>query len=105
MGIIQEIKFDNNYKKLQGAKFARLVAVFNGMSGELLRLKFPDLVMYDTARDDGRYYAINKNETYMLLLFLNESGTLFTSLRKQNPENAAKYNDSIGELFRLTVEA
>lgn len=103
--IIKEIKFDNNYPKLKGEKAARLVAVFNDMSGQLLRQKFPDLMFYDTERDDGRFYYIDKNETYILLLFLGENGNLFSSIRKYNPENVAKYNDSIGELFRLTIEA
>ena len=53
--IVQEITFNNNYPKLKGEKFARLIAVFNDMTGELLRQKFPDLMLYDTERDDGRY--------------------------------------------------
>ena len=38
--IVQEITFNNNYPKLKGEKFARLIAVFNDMTGELLRQKF-----------------------------------------------------------------
>lgn len=103
--IVQEITFNNNYPKLKGEKFARLIAVFNDMTGELLRHKFPDLMLYDTERDDGRYYHIDKNETFIFLLFLGGNGNLFSSLRKQNAENIAKYNNSIGDIFRLKIES
>lgn len=105
MKIVKEIKFDNNYPKLKNEKVARLIAVFNDMTGVLLKQKFPDLMFYDTERDDGRFYFIDRNETYMFLLFLGANGNLFSSIRKQNPENIAKYNDSIGDLFHLKVES
>lgn len=105
MEITNFIKFNNKYPKLKGQRHARLIAAFNGMTSELLRNKFPDLMFYDTERDDGRYYNIEDGETYILLLFLGDKGNLFTSLRKQNDENVAKYNDSIGELFNIVIEA
>ena len=102
--ITKEIIFNNSYPKLKKEKFARLIAVFNYMTGALLRQKFPDLCLYDTERDDGRFYLIDKNETYMLLLFLGINGNMFSSIRKQNPDNEAKYNDSIGDIFAIKIE-
>ena len=102
--IVKEIKFDNNYPKLFNQKHAKLLMVINDLSGEVLKNKFPSFVYYDSIRDDGKLYAIDKSEKYMLLLFWGDSGTIFTTLRKQNPENTAKYNDSIGDLFRLEIE-
>lgn len=102
---IKKIKFDNNYPKLKNQKQARLIAAFTDVTETILSYKFPDLLLYDTKRDDGRYYKIDKGETYILLIFLGVDGFLFTSLRRQNKENLEKYCDSIGDLFSLIVKA
>lgn len=102
--ITNEIEFNNNYPKLHGQKHARLLAVITGFSGELLKNRFPDLVFYDTQRDDGRYYDIKPDESYILLLFEGDKGVLFTSFRKDNEENFVKYNPSIGQLFKIKIE-
>ena len=102
--ITKEIKFNNNYPKLHGQKTARLLAVITGFSGELLQKRFPDLVFYDTLRDDGRYYDMKPDESYILLLFEGDKGILFTTFRKDNEENFVRYNTSIGQIFRVKVE-
>lgn len=104
MGIINEIVFNNKYPKLHGQKTARLLAVITGFSGELLQSRFPDLVFYDTLRDDGRYYNIKPDENYILLLFEGEKGILFSTFRKDNEVNFVKYNPSIGQLFKIKIE-
>lgn len=101
--VIKEIEFDNNYPKLFGQKHAKLLAVFNDASGELLHTKMQELLRYDTLRDDGRFYFIDKNETYMILFFRGAFGIPFTSIRKSNEENIKKYNDSIGDLFAINI--
>lgn len=104
MEITNDIKFNNNYPKLHGQKRARLLAVITGFSGELLKSRFPDLVFYDTLRDDGRYYDIKPDESYILLLFEGDKGILFTTFRKDNEENFVRYNTSIGQIFWIKVE-
>lgn len=104
MEITNEIAFNNNYPKLHRQKHARLLAVITGFSGELLKNRFPDFMYYDTISDDGRYYRINPDETYILLLFEGDKGILFSSFRKDNDENFAKYNTSIGQFFKIKVE-
>ena len=104
MQITNEITFNNNYPKLHGQKRARLLAVITGFSGELLQKRFPDLMLYDTLRDDGRYYAINQDETYILLLFEGDNGILFTTFRKDNDGNFYKYNGLIGQIFKIKIE-
>ncbi len=101
---VQTIHFDNNYPKLFNQKHAQLLMVINEFSGEVLKNKFPDFVRYDSIRDDGMMYAIDKSEKYMLLLFRGNSGSIFTTLRKYNPENAEKYNNAIGEIFKIEIE-
>ena len=102
--ISKEIKLNNKYPKLHGQKTARLLAVITGFSGELLQSRFPDLVFYDTLRDDGRYYNIKPDESYILLLFEGDKGILFTTFRKDTEENFVKYNTSIGQFFWIRIE-
>jgi hypothetical protein len=40
----------------------------------------------------------------MLLLFVGDKNIMFSSLRKQNGENAILYAESVGELFKITVQ-
>lgn len=98
------ICFDNNYPKLNNQKHARLVFVIQGLLGEMLLKNFPDLTYYDTLRDDGVYYDIKNDESYMLLFFIGEKGIMFSTLRKQNEENAILYAESIGENYKIKIE-
>lgn len=104
MEINEKIKFNNKYPKLNGQRFARLLAVFTNIEGCLLQSRFPDLVMYDTERDDGRFYELDTSKKYMLLIFRGDKGFLFTSLRKDNPENFDKYNGMVGQWFKIEIE-
>lgn len=103
MSELKEIEFDNNYPKLHGQKEARLVAVFNDISGRILYNKFPDLMGFDCKRSDGKFYFVNPEKDYMLLLFIGDKGILFPTFRKSNDENKSRYNDSIGELYKLII--
>lgn len=104
MSELKEIKFDNNYPKLQEQQLARLVMVIQDISGSMLLNDFGFLTAYDTIRDDGRFYNIDPDKDYMLLLFVGDKNIMFSSLRKQNGENAILYAESVGELFKITVQ-
>ena len=104
MEITNEIVFNNNYPKLHGQKHARLLAVFTGITSDILTNRFPDLMFYDTRRDDGRFYKIDEGEKYILLLFEGDKGILFTSLRRDNEENFVKYNTAIGQFFKVRIK-
>ena len=101
---LKEIRFDNNYPKLHNQKHARLVMVIQGILGEMLLKNFPDLTFFDTLRDDEIYYDIKPEESYMLLLFVGDKEIMFSTLRKQNEENAILYAESIGEVYKLKIE-
>lgn len=101
---LKEIRFDNNYPKLHNQKHARLVMVIQGILGEMLLKNFPDLTFFDTLRDDGIYYDIKPEESYMLLLFVGDKEIMFSTLRKQNEEKAILYAESIGEVYKLKIE-
>ena len=101
---IQTISFNNNQPKLHGQEYATLLAVFNDVPGELLHSKMPELIKYDTIRDDGKFYQLDPCGKYMILLFKGDLGILFSSIRKSNDENISKYNDSIGEVFYLDIK-
>jgi len=104
MSKLKEIKFNNQYPKLHNQKTARLLMVIQEISGELLNNEFFYLMKYDSLRDDGLLYNIKPDENYMLLLFLGDENILFTTLRKQNEENAILYAESVGDVFIITVE-
>ena len=104
MSELAKIRFDNHYPKLHNQKHARLVMVIQDISGEMLLKKYPDFTGWDSIRDDGRYYDIKPEETYMLLLFIGDKDIMFPTFRKQNEENAALYSESVGELFEVVVE-
>ena len=104
MSELNVIQFDNNYPKLHNQKTARLVMVIQEISGEMLLNNFPDLTYYDTLREDGFYYDIKPELEYMLLLFVGDNDIMFPTLRKQNEENAILYAESVGDLFKITVE-
>lgn len=101
---IKQILFDNNYPKIHNQKHARLVMGIQGLLGEMLLKNFPDLTFFDTLRDDGIYYDIKPEESYMLLLFVGDKEIMFSTLRKQNEENAILYAESVGEVYRLKIE-
>lgn len=99
------IKFNNNYPKLHGQREAKLLMAINEFPEKLLRTKYEALCLYDTIRDDGKYYqSWRAGENFILLLFLGDKNILFTTLRKDNEENRELYNSSIGDVFKIVVE-
>lgn len=104
MSELKTITFDNNYPKLNNQKEARLVMVIQEISGEMLLNNFPDLTFYDTLREDGLYYDIKPELEYMLLLFVGNKNIMFPTLRKQNEENAILYAESVGEMFKISIQ-
>lgn len=104
MSKLNQIVFDNNYPKLNDQKAARLVMVIQDISGEMLLNNFSDLTFYDTLREDGRYYNIKPELDYMLLLFVGNKNIMFSTLRKQNKENAILYAESVGEMFNISIQ-
>ncbi len=104
MSELAKIRFDNRYPKLHNQKHARLVMVIQDISGEMLLKKYPDFTGWDSRRDDGRYYDIKPEENYMLLLFIGDKNIMFSTLRKQNEENAILYAESVGEMYEIKVE-
>jgi len=97
------IMFDNNYPKLHNQKTARLLACFNGITGDVLKEKFDQFLIYDTFRDDGKFYGVDFSKEYILLLFVGDKNILFSTFRKANNENINKYNDTIGEEFNIII--
>lgn len=101
--IVQQIIFNNEYPKLHNEKYGVLVAVINDISSEILKTKWAGLLRYDTLRSDGRFFAIQDGNKYMLLLFVSDNGFLIPTLRKQNKENSEKYNLLVGDLFEFVI--
>ena len=66
-------------------------------------MKFPGLIEFDTTRDDGRRFALDKGSKYLLLLFIGDKWIMFPTLRKENKENLKKYADSIGDTFEIVI--
>lgn len=104
MSELKEIKFDCNYPKIHGQKLARLVMVIQEISGSMLLNSFGFLTSFDTIRDDGKFYNIDPEKEYMLLLFVGDKNIMFPTLRKQNGENAILYAESVGEMFKITIQ-
>lgn len=104
MSELKEIKFNNNYPKIHGQKLARLVMVIQEIPGRMLLTNFEFLTSFDTMREDGKFYNIDPDKEYMLLLFVGDKNIMFPTLRKQNGENAILYAESVGEVFKLTIE-
>jgi len=101
-----ELKFKYNMPKLQNQKSAVLVAVFQDMTMDILKNKFPDLLQYDTYAGENRFFDFNpkKEDRFLLCLFVGDSFSMFSTLRKQNEENISLYCDSIGATFDIVIE-
>lgn len=61
------------------------------MTLESLSQEFKD---YDT--DDG-LFTLPESGDYLLLIFLKQSGDLFTTLRKNTPKNRTQFQPLIGK--------
>lgn len=101
---LKKISFDNNYPKLHNQTAAELLLVINDVSGAMLNTVCERVTKYDTLRGDGKYYHIENDQVFMILVFLGDKGIPFTSIRKMNQENIDKYCDSVGEVFLIDVK-
>ncbi len=101
---LKEVKFNNNFPKLHNQTTARLVMVIQMISGYMLLNQFPDFTAWDTKIKDVLYYDIKPEENYMLILFVGNKNIMFSILRKQNKENVELFAESVGELFKITIE-
>ena len=102
--LIKSIEFNNNYPKLHNQTAAELLLVINDVSGAMLNTICEHLTKYDTLRGDGKYYHIENDQVFMILVFLGDKGIPFTSIRKMSQENIDKYCDSVGEVFLIDVK-
>lgn len=95
--IMNEIRFNKNYKKLHNQKEAFLV--WKDVSyTERLNKEFID---YDT---EGSY-VLEEDKSYLMLYFVGDKGIPFTTLRKNNAENRKKYLDcELYTTFKIVVE-
>ena len=97
---MKKIKFSHNYPKLRGEKYAQLLQVLQLDLKELS----PTMRLYDTQINDDEYYALPKSGRYLLLIFLGDSGNLFTTIRSGYPTTKTKYYyDSVGENFEINI--
>lgn len=93
---MQEIRFNNNYKKLHNQKTA-VLAQTGAIKGNTIP---EDFVEYDT----DRKYKINRKGNYLYLLFIGEKMIPFTTLRKLNIENVKKYVGREGDSFNIVIK-
>lgn len=91
-----EIKFDRNYKKLHNQTYGVLIKITVRLGCMLHK----DFIEYDT---DGKY-KIKENEKYLCLYFIGNKKIPFTTLRKCNKTNIAKYVGEEGNVFKIVVE-
>ena len=101
---MQTIKFNDNYPKLHNQTTAKLVAMFDNVSANILFRQFPDLLKFDTKKQDGSYFEIEPRNSFLLLLFVGNKNIMFSTLRKSNDENFWLYKNSIGEEFNIVIE-
>lgn len=87
------IKFSHEYKKLNHEQCGVLLGVFRIYLEEQSKV-FLD---YDT---EG-IYKLPKDGSYLLLLFMGNGGTIFTTLRRTTPEKWRYYNSKIKEEFEF----
>lgn len=93
---MKEIRFNHNYKKLHNQKTARLLSADFFYGKDLHK----DFIEYDT---EGQY-KIEKDTTYLFLVFVGNNFFPFTTLRKLNKENIYKYVGCEGKIFNIVVE-
>jgi len=93
---MNEIKFSKNYKKLHNQNKATLLWLSIVTGAEL----HPNFIEYDT---DGQY-QIKQEQKYIMLVFLGIDGIPFTSLRKFNDSNAARFVGKENQEFDIVIE-
>lgn len=103
---MKTIKFNKRYCKLDSTsdvETADLIQIFTINSSDLSE----HFKRYDTRHEnsDGKEcFTHIESGNYLLLVFEKLNNTIYTTLRKNNPENIQYYANSIGETFRIVVE-
>lgn len=100
--LMQELKFNNRYPKLKDYEFCTVIFLISGLTGELIKQNYETLTLIDTLRDDGKYYALDPKQEYLIIFLAGNDGGIFTTIRKDNDENRAKYQ--VGSYFKITIE-
>lgn len=96
------ITFAKQFLKLHGQTSAELVAV-KLLDTALMQLDdFEEMYEYDCKADDGSYYPLNKDRTYIQLIFIGNKNIPFATLR--NRDKYMDYIDMIGHAFKIEVE-
>lgn len=95
------LKFKDNMPKLCNQRKATLV--YHNVITVIGLEKYKYLLKYDLYKSDGDIFPIDKSQYYLILLFVGDKGIMFSTLRKYNSENVAKYAD-IGKEFLIEVE-
>lgn len=98
---MKRIEFSHNFTKLHGTTKARLLE-WQTKDSDFID---GEAILYDTEYWEGgkRKFYYLKPGLYLRLLLMGENGIPFTTYRKANNENVAKYCDSIGEWFEIVV--
>lgn len=95
------LEFKYNMPKLCNQRKAKLV--YHNVITMIGLEKYKDLLKYDLDKGDGKDFQLDNSQYYLILLFVGDKGIMFTSLRKYNSENIAKYAD-IGKEFVIEIE-
>lgn len=104
---MKQLHFKYHYEKLNNidtGKPVQLVFV-SGIDGQDLPIHFTKAdTFYNNQQDGQGYYPeIQPCQHYLLLIFRDIHGTLFTTLRKDNPENEQTYTPHIGHYFQVII--
>jgi hypothetical protein len=99
---LNELKFNNRYPKLKNYKTGMVIFLISGLTGAILKQKYDILTTLDTMRDDGKFYALDDNQAYLVVFLAGDDGGIFTTIRKDNTENRAKYE--VGSTFKIIIE-
>lgn len=94
------IKFSKRYKKLTG----KTQAVLKLATRVLLEYQSPWFLNYDTEAEDGSHYALPSKGEYILLLFEESYGSIFTTIRRYTPQKYDYYRDQVGKFFTIRID-
>lgn len=103
---MEKIKFSHNYPKLKNNRHAYLLNVSTIVTDDKFfssMLYEYDTTYYDREGNKRNYPLIN-NMNYLLLLFLGEDGSLFTTIRKYEFKKHYYYQQRINNLFEIEVD-
>lgn len=100
--LMEELKFNNHYPKLRDYKHCTVIFLISGLTGEIIKQNYETLALIDTLRDDGKYFALDPKQEYLIVFLAGNDGGIFTTIRKDNDENRAKFQ--VGSFFKIKIE-